>query len=79
MTRSHTETVLIPRFAGALGVPEVNVAAALSHLIGLALADTVLGIRQLSHATEDDLVALVGPVISEYLTPPSYRKITYPS
>jgi AcrR family transcriptional regulator len=69
MARSHTEAVLIPRFADALGVPEVNVAAALSHLIGLTLADTVLGIRQLNHATEDDLVALVGPVISQYLTP----------
>jgi AcrR family transcriptional regulator len=71
MARSHTETVLIPRFAGALGVPEINVAAALSHLIGLTLADTILGIGQLRHASEDDLVALVGPVISHYLTPPS--------
>jgi AcrR family transcriptional regulator len=71
MARSHTEAVLIPCFAGALGVPEVNVAAALSHLIGLTLADTVLGIGQLNHATKDDLVALVGPSISHYLTPPS--------
>jgi hypothetical protein len=34
LVRSHIETVLIPRFAATLNVPESNVAAALSHLIG---------------------------------------------
>lgn len=71
MARSHMETVLIPRFADALKVPESNVAAALSHLIGLTLVDTLVGVRQLSHLSEDELVALVGPAISQYLAPSS--------
>jgi AcrR family transcriptional regulator len=69
MARSHLETVLIPRFAGALKVPETNVAAALSHLIGLTLADTLVGVRQLNHLSEEELVALVAPAISQYLAP----------
>jgi AcrR family transcriptional regulator len=71
MARSHLETVLIPRFADALKVPEPNVAAALSHLIGLTVTDTLLGLRQLSHLREDELVALAEPAISHYLTPTS--------
>lgn len=69
--RAHFESVLIPRMAVALGVPEVNVAAALSHLIGLVLADSVVGIAQLRRASEDELVELVGPVIRRYLAPGS--------
>jgi AcrR family transcriptional regulator len=69
MARAHLETVLIPRFASALDVPEANVAAALSHLIGLTLLDTLLGVDQLSNLSDDDLVALIGPAISRYLTP----------
>jgi hypothetical protein len=69
MARSHLETVLIPRFADALKVPESHVAAALSHLIGLTLADTLIGVRQLNHLSEDELVTLVEPAISQYLAP----------
>ena len=69
MVRTHWESVLIPRFAQALDVPEINVAAALSHLVGLTLADTILAVRQLNSATEDDLVNLVTPALALYLTP----------
>jgi AcrR family transcriptional regulator len=71
MTRAHVATVLIPRFASALGVPEANVAAALSHLIGLTLLDTLVGVGQLTSLTDDDLVTLIAPAISHYLTPSS--------
>jgi hypothetical protein len=57
--------------AAALNVPEVIVAAALSHLIGLVLADSVVGIQQLRRASEDELVGLVGPVVRRYLAPGS--------
>ena len=69
ITRTHLETVLIPRFARALDVPEANVAAALSHLIGLTLLDTLLGVSQLNDLSDDDLVALIRPAISLYITP----------
>jgi AcrR family transcriptional regulator len=71
MTRAHLQTVLIPRFANALQVPQANVAAALSLLIGLTLLDTVVAIDQLSNLSDDDLIALAEPAITRYLTPPS--------
>jgi AcrR family transcriptional regulator len=71
MTRAHLETVLIPRFANALQLPEANVAVALSHLIGLTLLDTVVAVEQLSKLSDDDLIALAEPAISRYLAPPS--------
>jgi AcrR family transcriptional regulator len=66
LARAHLESVVIPRIARALGVPEVNVAAAVAHLLGLNVADSILGIRQLQDANEDDLVTLIGPVIELY-------------
>jgi AcrR family transcriptional regulator len=68
MTRVHLETVLIPRFANALQIPEANVAAALSHLLGLTLLDTLVRVRQLDHLSDDELIALIEPAISRYLT-----------
>jgi AcrR family transcriptional regulator len=69
LARAHLETVLIPRFATALDVPQANVAAALSHLIGLTLLDTLIGVGQLGMLSDDDLVTLIRPAISQYLTP----------
>lgn len=68
LLRSHAETVLIPRIAAALGIPEINVAAAFAQLIGLTIADTFIRIGPLTHATEDQIVALITPVISRCLT-----------
>jgi AcrR family transcriptional regulator len=71
LTRAHLETVLIPRFADALQVPDANVAAALSLLVGLTLLDTVVAVGQLSQLSNDDLIALAEPAISRYLAPSS--------
>jgi AcrR family transcriptional regulator len=71
MTRAHLQSVLIPRFANALQIPQANAAAALSLLIGLTLLDTVVAIEQLSQLSNDDLIALAEPAISRYLAPPS--------
>jgi AcrR family transcriptional regulator len=71
MARAHLETVLIPRLADALHIPQANVAAALSHLIGLTLLDTLVGVEQLSVLSNDELVALVEPPIRRYITPPT--------
>ena len=67
LLRSHAETVLVPRIAAALSVPQINVAAAFAQLIGLTIADTFIRIGPLTHATEDEIVALVTPVISRCL------------
>ena len=67
LLRSHAETVLIPRIATALGIPEINVAAAFAQLIGLTIADTFIRIGPLTHAAEDEIVTLVTPAISRCL------------
>ena len=69
MARVHLETALIPRLASALEISEVNVAAALSHLIGLTLLDTLVRVEQLRALSEDDLVTLIEPAIRHYITP----------
>lgn len=71
MMRTHFDSVVIPQMAHELEVPETNIAALVSHLLGLTIADTMLGITRLHEMNEDDLVALVAPVITRYLIPES--------
>lgn len=74
LVRTHLDTVLIPRFAAALEIPEANVAAALAHLIGLTLLDSLVEVDHLNALTENDLVALVLPAISHYIAPAKQRR-----
>lgn len=69
LIRNLAEKVLLTRAEDALGVPKLQLAAAISHLIGLVLAATILRIEPLASATDDELVNLVVPAISGYLTP----------
>lgn len=67
LLRNLVESVFLPRVAGALGVPKLQVATALSHLVGLALGATILRIEPLASANDDDLVDLIAPAIRRYL------------
>ena len=66
MVRNLVEGVLLDR-AAALGVPKLRVAVALSHLLGLVLAATIVRIEPLASATDDELVELIAPTIHRYL------------
>jgi AcrR family transcriptional regulator len=68
--RHHMETVLIPRFAKALDADEANVAAAFAVLLGILLSDSFLGVGPLRATPEDDLVAMIAPVLESFLLPP---------
>ncbi|MEP7022922.1 MAG: TetR family transcriptional regulator [Actinomycetota bacterium] len=68
LLRNLVENVLLERAASVLGVPKLRVVTAMSHLIGLALAATILRVEPLASAGEDELVALVAPAIRGYLT-----------
>jgi AcrR family transcriptional regulator len=74
LMRNLVESVLLPRVARALDVPEINVAAAVSHLLGLMLAATVLHVVPLATATDEELVDLVSPAVSRYLNPAPSRR-----
>lgn len=69
MVRNLVEGVLLDRAAAALGVPKLRVAVALSHLLGLVLAATIVRIEPLASATDDELVELIAPAIERYLSP----------
>jgi AcrR family transcriptional regulator len=68
LVRNLAENVLLVRASDALGVPRLQVAAAMSHLIGLALGAMIFRIEPLASASEDELVELVTPAIRRYLT-----------
>ncbi|MEP7180284.1 MAG: TetR family transcriptional regulator, partial [Pseudonocardiales bacterium] len=61
MVRNLVENVLLERAAAALGVSTLRVAVALSHLLGLVLAATIVGVEPLASASDDDLVELIAP------------------
>lgn len=68
LLRNFAENLILPQVAAALRVPELRVAAALSHLFGLLLGATILRIEPLASAADDELAALVAPAIRHYLT-----------
>jgi AcrR family transcriptional regulator len=67
--RAFAEAVLLPRASAALGVPAVRVAAAMSILVGQAVARSVLGIGPLAALSDDELVALYTPPVQAALGP----------
>lgn len=67
--RQLAEDVLLERTAQAIGVPALRVAGAITHLIGLMIGATIIGIEPLASASDDELVELVTPAIAYYLDP----------
>ena len=67
LTKSHMETLVFPHIAAATGIPEANVAAAISQILGVVLMDSLLELRPLSTLTEDELVTLLTPAIRQTL------------
>ena len=67
MLRQFVGAALIGPMAQALGVPPLRLAAAASQLIGLMLVRQVIGIEPLASASDDEVVALIAPVIQRHL------------
>jgi AcrR family transcriptional regulator len=67
--RSLAQDVLLGRISAALGVPPLRIATAVTHLLGLMIGSSIIGIEPLASASEDELVALVAPAIARYLDP----------
>lgn len=66
--RAFAEHVMLPRATKALALPAIRVTAAISLLLGYALAGQLIGIEPLASATVDDLVALLTPAVAAILT-----------
>lgn len=61
--RAYASTVLLPRVAEALDLPPDRVAAALSIMIGMAVARWIIGIEQLAALSVEELVARYVPIV----------------
>jgi hypothetical protein len=69
MMRQFIMRTVLSRIAESRGVPPLRAAAAAAQLIGLVMLRYVLEIPPLVTATDDEIVALVAPVIQHYLSP----------
>ncbi|MBP2324084.1 AcrR family transcriptional regulator [Kibdelosporangium banguiense] len=67
MLRQFLERHVLARIAAELDVPQVRLAAAAAHMVGLAMFRYVIGIEPLAKAGDDEIVAMVGPVIQTYI------------
>jgi AcrR family transcriptional regulator len=67
MMRQFIERVMLARVADALGVPKLRLTALISHVMGIAMMRYIVGVEPLASADEDELVALVAPVIQQYI------------
>ncbi|HEY9408256.1 MAG TPA: TetR family transcriptional regulator [Jiangellaceae bacterium] len=72
LLRQFVSRVLLPRVAGVLeGAPdrELRAEAMISHLVGVAMLRFVVKVEPIASVSEDELVALVAPVIQRYVQP----------
>ncbi|WP_018684494.1 TetR/AcrR family transcriptional regulator [Actinokineospora enzanensis] len=67
MLRQFLERAVVARVAQALDVPPLRATALAAHLLGLAMARYVVRVEPLASAGEDEVVALVAPVLQQYL------------
>ena len=71
LLRQFAGRVMLVRVVAGLDLPdrELRAEAAVSHLIGIALLRYVVKIEPLASISDEELVALVGPVIQRYFDP----------
>lgn len=72
MMRGFVTEALVGRIAAGLGLPDAGLRAALvgSQLMGLFVARYVVGLEALARADDEEVIALVGPVLQHYLQGP---------
>ena len=67
MMRQFLETAVLGRVAVALEVPKLRMTALAAQLVGLAMVRYVVRVEPMASATDDEVVALIGPVVQHYL------------
>jgi AcrR family transcriptional regulator len=70
MLREFLASALLARVTDALGRPDARLRTSLaaSHLVGLGVVRYVVAVEPLASASDDEVVALVGPVVQAYFT-----------
>ncbi|OLR94243.1 TetR/AcrR family transcriptional regulator [Actinokineospora bangkokensis] len=67
MLRDFLEEAVLARVTDALGVSRLAATAMSAHLVGLAVLRHVVRVEPLASAPDEEVVALVGPVVQAYL------------
>ncbi|MGH3758507.1 TetR family transcriptional regulator [Actinophytocola sp.] len=67
--RQFIETAVLAKVAAALDLPPLRVTGAAAQMMGLAIVRYVVRVEPMASATEDEVVALVAPVIQHYFDP----------
>lgn len=70
MLRQFIERVMLARISEALGIPKLRLTGMISQVMGIAMARFIVGVEPLASAGEDELVAVVAPVLQHYLDEP---------
>jgi len=67
MVRQFVTSALLSRVTDGIGVPRLRVEAAVAQLIGIALLRYVVKVEPMASAPDEELVALVAPLIQRIL------------
>jgi AcrR family transcriptional regulator len=67
MLRQFLGRTILAKVADGLGVPRLRMAAAASHMIGLAVLRYIVALDPLASADDEAIVAMVAPVIQHYV------------
>jgi AcrR family transcriptional regulator len=72
MLRQFVSRAVVRRVAAELDLPEAQLRVSLiaSHVVGLAILRYVIRVEPLAGASDDEVVALMAPVLQQYLTAP---------
>ncbi|HEV2784007.1 MAG TPA: TetR family transcriptional regulator [Actinophytocola sp.] len=65
--RQFLEQVMLTRVADALGISRLRLTGVMSQVMGIAMVRYIIRAEPLASAEEDELVALVAPVIQHYI------------
>ncbi|TQM57875.1 TetR/AcrR family transcriptional regulator [Humibacillus xanthopallidus] len=69
LMRNHWDTVVLVRIAATYDLPQKQVAIAIASLFGVTLADSYIGLAALQELDDEELVAIVAPVVDRCLRP----------
>jgi AcrR family transcriptional regulator len=67
MLRQFLGRAVLAKVADGLGIPRLRMAAAASHMIGIAMLRYIVELEPLATATDEEIITLVAPVIQHYI------------
>lgn len=67
MMRQFIESVMLARISDALGIPRLRLVALISQVMGIAMTRYIVGVEPIASAAEEEIIALVAPVIQHYI------------